>query len=236
MRAAAHWVRGALNPYAVATVVDGTFVRVCANHDEPALVCKGCDWFDAGTTELAALMVALLNARGPLRSLLEVMASQLAQEGPQPRGAMAYAFAARTARALRGEVPQYTQHPECCRCDPVLCETDDTGDHCATAGCAYCQDGCPATGRPCCKATPTTAHPVEQGGADMLLDHIQQCHPEVDALVASQSGPLDVAELERAGWTVERTEYVAGKRIRIMRAPGTQPAEDEPAQEEASDA
>jgi hypothetical protein len=58
-------------------------------------------------------------------------------------------------------------------------------------------------------------------GADMLLDHIQQCHPDVKALVASQSGPVDVAELERAGWTVERTEYVAGKRVRIMRAPDT---------------
>lgn len=45
-----------------------------------------------------------------------------------------------------------TPSPACCRCDPALCETDDTGDHCATAGCAYCLNGCPAPdGITCCK-------------------------------------------------------------------------------------
>jgi hypothetical protein len=156
MRAAATWLRDTYDPYAEAAVVDGTFVRVCAGHDEPALVCKACDWFDAGTSELAALMVALLNARGPLRSLLEVLASLLAQEGPEPRagalqGAMPYMFAARTARALRGEVPQYSRRPACCRCFAGPCETDESGDHCIERACAYCLNGCPATDRPCCK-------------------------------------------------------------------------------------
>ena len=42
--------------------------------------------------------------------------------------------------------------PACCRCDPALCETDDTGDHCTTSGCAYCLEGCPAPDKtPCCQ-------------------------------------------------------------------------------------
>ncbi|MFB9209610.1 hypothetical protein ACFFV7_51100 [Nonomuraea spiralis] len=41
--------------------------------------------------------------------------------------------------------------PACCRCDPVTCAADESGEHCATAGCAYCVDGCPAAdGTPCC--------------------------------------------------------------------------------------
>ncbi|MEU4578975.1 hypothetical protein [Nonomuraea sp. NPDC023979] len=121
-----------------------------------------------------------------------------------------------------------TRVPACCRCSPVICRSDDTGDHCATAGCAYCMNGCPAADDvPCCKEAPAVGNPAEQNGADLLLDHIQQCHPQVEALVASQSGPVDVAELERAGWTVERTEYVAGKRVRIMRAPDTRATREE---------
>lgn len=30
-----------------------------------------------------------------------------------------------------------------CVCDPLLCATDDTGEHCATAGCGACLHGCP---------------------------------------------------------------------------------------------
>ncbi|MEV0616132.1 hypothetical protein AB0I81_22655 [Nonomuraea sp. NPDC050404] len=103
MRAAALWLRDAYDPRAVASVVDGTFVRVCARHDEPALICKGCDYFDTGTPELAALMVALLNARGPLRTMLEVLATMLAQGGPEPTGALAYSYALTTARAINGK-------------------------------------------------------------------------------------------------------------------------------------
>ena len=33
--------------------------------------------------------------------------------------------------------------PEFCRCDPILCATDDTGDHCIESRCAICIDGCP---------------------------------------------------------------------------------------------
>jgi len=32
--------------------------------------------------------------------------------------------------------------PEC-RCDPVTCEQDDTGDHCETQACGPCLHGCP---------------------------------------------------------------------------------------------
>lgn len=32
--------------------------------------------------------------------------------------------------------------PEC-RCDPVLCETDDSGEHCADQSCPTCLHGCP---------------------------------------------------------------------------------------------
>ena len=45
--------------------------------------------------------------------------------------------------------------PACCRCNPATCRADDTGDHCATAGCAYCLNGCPATDKPCCKEAPS---------------------------------------------------------------------------------
>lgn len=42
--------------------------------------------------------------------------------------------------------------PSCCRCDPERCVADDSGDHCMTAGCARCLEGCPATeGTPCCE-------------------------------------------------------------------------------------
>ncbi|MGP4092982.1 hypothetical protein [Nonomuraea sp. KM90] len=150
MRAAALWLRDAYDPYAVAAVVDGTFVRVCAGHDEPAIVCKACDWFDAGSEGLAVLMVALLNARGPLRTLLEVMATLLAQEGLEPRGALAYSYATKTARAVSG-ISDGQPRPDCCRCFAVDCETDESGDHCIERGCAYCLNGCPATDRPCCR-------------------------------------------------------------------------------------
>lgn len=53
-------------------------------------------------------------------------------------------------QALRELLPGEAR-PSCCRCDPALCESDESGDHCATAGCAYCLNGCPATDRPCCK-------------------------------------------------------------------------------------
>lgn len=33
---------------------------------------------------------------------------------------------------------------EFCWCDPVLCATDDTDDHCADTNCAMCLHGCPS--------------------------------------------------------------------------------------------
>jgi uncharacterized protein YfdQ (DUF2303 family) len=42
--------------------------------------------------------------------------------------------------------------PACCRCLPAQCASDESGDHCATAGCAVCLDGCPAPdGARCCQ-------------------------------------------------------------------------------------
>ncbi|MFV2172401.1 hypothetical protein ACFHW2_11535 [Actinomadura sp. LOL_016] len=71
----------------------------------------------------------------------------------------------------------------------------------------------------------------QKSGADLLLDHIETCHPDVAGLVAAQSGALtnEVAEMERQGWTVESTEYVAGKRVRIMRPPSSAPTDGEEA-------
>lgn len=61
----------------------------------------------------------------------------------------------------------------------------------------------------------------ERTGADVFLDHIEQCHPEVGALVVAQSGSLDeqIAQMVAEGWTVERVERVAGKRVHIMNPP-----------------
>lgn len=51
-----------------------------------------------------------------------------------------------TARA------ETTLPPACCRCDPGVCSVDESGDHCVTAGCAWCVDGCPAADPiPCCQ-------------------------------------------------------------------------------------
>lgn len=36
----------------------------------------------------------------------------------------------------------YRRCPEC-RCDPVLCETDDSGEHCSDQSCPTCLHGCP---------------------------------------------------------------------------------------------
>lgn len=41
------------------------------------------------------------------------------------------------------------QCPEC-RCDPVLCETDPSGEHCADQSCGTCLHGCPLDDCPVC--------------------------------------------------------------------------------------
>lgn len=46
--------------------------------------------------------------------------------------------------------------PGCC-CDPVLCESDDTGEHCADRSCGTCLHGCPLDG---CEACAGAEHPV----------------------------------------------------------------------------
>lgn len=50
------------------------------------------------------------------------------------------------------DCPGYDPQPDCCRCDPELCATDDTGEHCDTQSCGVCLHGCPApVGVPCCR-------------------------------------------------------------------------------------
>jgi hypothetical protein len=39
--------------------------------------------------------------------------------------------------------------PEC-RCNPTLCESDDSGEHCADSRCPTCLDGCPLDECPAC--------------------------------------------------------------------------------------
>lgn len=44
-------------------------------------------------------------------------------------------------RPLAAFIPHYRcRH---CTCDPTLCETDDTGQHCADRSCGSCLHGCP---------------------------------------------------------------------------------------------
>ncbi|MEV0608098.1 hypothetical protein AB0I61_17205 [Polymorphospora rubra] len=43
---------------------------------------------------------------------------------------------------------------DCCRCNPDLCESDDTGQHCEEQACGYCLHGCPAENDDdCCGGT-----------------------------------------------------------------------------------
>ncbi|MEU4779231.1 hypothetical protein [Micromonospora sp. NPDC023633] len=41
---------------------------------------------------------------------------------------------------------------DCCICDPHLCATDDTGEHCNDRSCGFCLHGCPAPDGECCNA------------------------------------------------------------------------------------
>ncbi|GGM53676.1 hypothetical protein ACFFX1_54745 [Dactylosporangium sucinum] len=54
-------------------------------------------------------------------------------------------IAVRAAAAGRDRCPE-------CRCNPVLCETDDTGEHCADQACGTCLHGCPLDNCPACPA------------------------------------------------------------------------------------
>lgn len=102
--------------------------------------------------------------------------------------------------------------PRCVSCGGDLVQQGDGWVHGATPGC--------------------DALIVPEGlrlGVDVLLDHIAEHHPEVKGLVVSQAGPLNdqVAEMVAKGWAVERVEYVAGKRVRIMRPPAGETADAE---------
>ncbi|MER7126675.1 hypothetical protein [Micrococcus luteus] len=47
--------------------------------------------------------------------------------------------------------------PPCCRCNPLVCAADDTGEHCADQACGVCLHGCPAlTDDLCCLLRPAT--------------------------------------------------------------------------------
>lgn len=51
----------------------------------------------------------------------------------------------------KGRWSKPEQCPEC-RCDPVLCETDPTGEHCADQSCGTCLHGCPLDDCQVCSA------------------------------------------------------------------------------------
>lgn len=102
MRAAGLVLHDAINPAAVARVIDGTFVAICRAHDEPAIICENCWHFEVGDEQIAALVVALLNARNPLRTWLEITATLHELEFPQPCSVAASAYGLKTARAISG--------------------------------------------------------------------------------------------------------------------------------------
>lgn len=67
------------------------------------------------------------------------------------RAAERSGWSERDGQHFCGPCTRKAARPACCRCDPSVCETDESGEHCMTVGCALCLNGCPATDRPCCK-------------------------------------------------------------------------------------
>lgn len=59
-------------------------------------------------------------------------------------------------------------------------------------------------------------------GAAELADHLKNCR-KVDAVIAGDGDLTETVEtMLAAGWTYEGVEYVEGKRIRYLKAPGEQ--------------
>lgn len=57
-------------------------------------------------------------------------------------------------------------------------------------------------------------------GADAVAEHLSQCTDAQAAIVVDGSADEVIAGLMAAGWTAyERTDYVAGKRIRFLSPP-----------------
>jgi hypothetical protein len=56
--------------------------------------------------------------------------------------------------------------------------------------------------------------------AETIAEHIQECTDARAALVVEGSADKIIARLVQAGWTLqERTDLVAGKRIRFLKMP-----------------
>ncbi|MBN6054555.1 hypothetical protein JYK22_21615, partial [Nonomuraea sp. RK-328] len=83
LREAAARARERLVPAATARVLQqSAIVAICGNHDDPALICRNCVYFDAGDRGLARMVAMLINAREPLAAWLE-SAARVAREHPQ---------------------------------------------------------------------------------------------------------------------------------------------------------
>lgn len=64
--------------------------------------------------------------------------------------------------------------------------------------------------------------PGTPDGADAVAEHLAECTGAKAAIVVDGSADDVVAKLLAAGWTLdERTDLVAGKRIRFLRMPGS---------------
>lgn len=62
---------------------------------------------------------------------------------------------------------------------------------------------------------------TSESGPEVITSHLVQCTQARAALVVDGSADGIIARLTAAGWTLEeRTDLVAGKRIRFLRAPG----------------
>lgn len=55
--------------------------------------------------------------------------------------------------------------------------------------------------------------------ADVLVEHLRECRNASAAVVFDGSADATVEAMIAAGWTLGVTEYVAGKRVRMMTPP-----------------
>ncbi len=75
-------------------------------------------------------------------------------------------------------------------------------------------------------ADPTdTTPPLRYDGPQVLADHLARCIPQADAAIVMHRGSADdvVEMLLAAGWRLEDTDNVAGKRVRTLVAPEEEP-------------
>lgn len=66
---------------------------------------------------------------------------------------------------------------------------------------------------------------MEVTGADILVEHIKECTDAQAAIVVDGSADEVIDRMGEAGWLLEeRTDYIAGKRIRFLKPPSTRGA------------